>query len=232
MKGFVKGVNVLDSNPKMYKYVKKKYKMAAEGDNSANWINKVGNFINGNTGKFITNSILSYIGNKSARNRMDNYTKMAEASVDQQINQQKQQAAVAANQLASQYIQQQGDPDNPNALGGDIVFNTIRNMLYNENVQNIEQDAENRKAQIKAYYNSQKPQMDYSGIVQQGLGLVGKYLSSKTPADVTDKSITDTHQKTGNSMIDNTVSGTSNYMPGVYNLSTYVNPGGTYFEIK
>ena len=46
-KAFVKGVNVLDSNPDAYKYVKKKYKMrsAAEGM-KMDWIGTAGNLIN------------------------------------------------------------------------------------------------------------------------------------------------------------------------------------------
>lgn len=46
-KAFVEGVNVLDSNPDAYKYVKKKYKMrsAAEGM-KMDWIGTAGNLIN------------------------------------------------------------------------------------------------------------------------------------------------------------------------------------------
>lgn len=58
-KAFVNGVNVLDSNPDAYKWVKKKYKMrsAQNGTKLGQIATSIGNFLNSDTGKGITNAI-------------------------------------------------------------------------------------------------------------------------------------------------------------------------------
>ena len=75
-KAFVNGVNVLDSNPKMYKY-NKKYKMAQEGAKLTFW-QQAGNWIKDNQDSISTigNGISNLI---SAKNRQDEINQFAQA---------------------------------------------------------------------------------------------------------------------------------------------------------
>ena len=83
-KAFVKGVNVLDSNPGAYKHVKKRYKMAQDGTKLTfgqkikNVANNVGSWINNNQG--LVNTALSGItGIISANKKQKEAEQFAEA---------------------------------------------------------------------------------------------------------------------------------------------------------
>lgn len=72
--GFVKGVNVLDSDKDAYKYVKKKYKMrsAQNGDNTNNWLQKAGKWLNSDQGKAfsgLATDLISYGVNQKNINK-------------------------------------------------------------------------------------------------------------------------------------------------------------------
>lgn len=63
-KAFVTGINVLDSNPKAYKEVKKKYKMrSAQQGTKMNFFQKANNFLNSDLGKGLSSSLINGIGN-------------------------------------------------------------------------------------------------------------------------------------------------------------------------
>lgn len=63
-KAFVTGINILDSNPKAYKEVKKKYKMrSAQQGTKMNFFQKANNFLNSDLGKGLSNSLINGIGN-------------------------------------------------------------------------------------------------------------------------------------------------------------------------
>lgn len=88
-KAFIKGINVLDSNPTAYKYVKKKYKMAQEGtkltfgQKVSNIGKNVGNWINNNQGIVNTavNGITGLISANKKSKEADQFAKAKEAEM-------------------------------------------------------------------------------------------------------------------------------------------------------
>ena len=63
-KAFVTEINILDSNPKAYKEVKKKYKMrSAQQGTKMNFFQKANNFLNSDLGKGLSSSLINGIGN-------------------------------------------------------------------------------------------------------------------------------------------------------------------------
>lgn len=141
---------------------------AQGGNNSKSWINGAANIG--------VELFKGYLNKKRAKEQQ----KIAESAIDADIASQKQRAAVAANQQASTILRQYNDPNNPNALGGDIVFNNIRNMLYNEHLRQIEQDGENRKAQVNQYQSLQNPGINWAGIAQKGVGVLQDIYNQST----------------------------------------------------
>ena len=78
--GFVKGVNILDSNPNAYKYVKKKYKMAQQGTKLTfgQKVSNVGSWISNNQG-LVNTAVSGITGIISANKKQKEADQFAEA---------------------------------------------------------------------------------------------------------------------------------------------------------
>lgn len=77
---FVNGISILDSNPDAYKFVKRKLKKAAEGDNTQNWFQKNSETIN-TIGKTVAENlptIVSSIKNSKAARQQGKANEIAD----------------------------------------------------------------------------------------------------------------------------------------------------------
>lgn len=145
------------------------------------WINKGLNFLNeSGLGKTLVEGGLSLLQSNSQNKSIAGATDVAKAELDKE----KQEASDYALQMATKKAQEMQliDSNNPNAFGGSIVQNYIRQQLYNEYLNSINQDIANRKAQLDM--QSQQMQNEntsgaISGIIQSGLGVVGNFLGGK-----------------------------------------------------
>ena len=146
-KAFVNGVNVLDSNPKAYKYVKKKYKMqnnggliskAQEGTKVQNFIGKATNFLNSDIGQ----SLLSFVGN--GLNTIKNQTKIRNFSDEFDAATKAQVRAAKARTINDAYQQglQIAPYLNQYNAGDEVVNNSdIANRAFAWNYANTNADS-------------------------------------------------------------------------------------------
>lgn len=85
-KAFVTGINVLDSNPKAYKEVKKKYKMrSAQQGTKMNFFQKANNFLSSDLGKGLSNSLINGIGNIVSSVKATKATNAQNEALDTQL---------------------------------------------------------------------------------------------------------------------------------------------------
>lgn len=174
-KAFINGVNVLDSNPKAYKYVKKKYKMAQQGTKLQKIGSGIGKALNSDLGKTLINGIPSLI---SSNNAISGYGNTVKAQIDRDMADKRLEARQNSIQQADQIINNSFNPENPNSMGGDIVKGFITNNILNSNMAGLEQEAKNQKAQIDIENQQLKNQA-----TSQFLGNIGNlatdYIASK-----------------------------------------------------
>ena len=145
------------------------------------WIKDSLSFLNkSGLGKTLLEGGLSFLQSNSQNKSIAGATDVAKAELDKE----KQEASDYALQMATKKAQEMQlmDPNNPNAFRGSIVQNYIRQQLYNEYLNSINQDIANRKAQLDM--QSQQMQSEntsgaISGIIQSGLGVVGNLLGGK-----------------------------------------------------
>ena len=180
-KAFVNGVNILDSNPKAYKYVKKKYKMrsAQEGTKF-----NIGEFLNSNSGKFVINGITNLLTtaskNKSIKAEADAQKAQNEIEIQKQIYDINQKNKEEANNYYQQWIN--------NYNNGNTFDNPSQIVAQHFGYQNLGYDKLNQELKIKNKQIEQQASVQksnnwgnaFSNIIQEGMGLFGNYLSNKS----------------------------------------------------
>lgn len=196
-KAFVNGVNILDSNPDAYKYVKKKYKMHQEGGNiqketkTSSWNkikNGIGNVLNSDWGQFALNGLSQLLSTSS---QVNNIQTQGEAQKDNTptdfwsiINQKVQEKR---NDLKQQI-------DAIKAITGDIVNvndDLLPNAVWKEASAEYTSQENARKQQnkiIDAQIQAQKNDLygNLAGNVVSGLAqFIGNKVFNKTPKTTT-----------------------------------------------
>ena len=142
-KAFVNGVNVLDSNPKMYKY-NKKYKMAQEGAKLTFW-QQAGNWIKDNQDSISTigNGISNLI---SAKNRQDEINQFAQSK-------QKELKAFKYKTWKDKYLSNlQNQTDRSDIVNAHNAFNQTN---INDALQEKQNEINNQIANLQ-YLNNQQ----------------------------------------------------------------------------
>ena len=182
-KVFVDGVSVLDSNPKAYKQVKKKYKMRNKGGlipraqegTQLNFWQKANNFLNSDTGKGllgIASKGISAIGNSIKQTNIANeFDKETDAQVKAMKNKAYNSAYSIGLQLAPQYLK-----DHDDVHYSDIDYRFFADMYAkgNLNIDQIEEYKLNREKQKLEQFS----QGNYGEILQDGLGTLGQILGT------------------------------------------------------
>ena len=151
------------------------------------WWSKVGNFMsNSGLGEVALNALSTYTQNKQIGANSD----VAKAQVDKDKASKIQQANLAAEQEANDIQQNNVNPENPNAMSGDIVKNFIKNKLLSQKMALINQESNQEKAEIDRQTQQLKNQNTtnmWAGIgstLMQGLGHVGQYMGNKQQTNV------------------------------------------------
>ena len=109
------------------------------------WWNKAINFMNNSgLGEVALNALSTYTQNKQIGTSSD----VAKAQVDKDKASRIQQANLAAEQEANDIQQNNVNPENPNAMSGDIVKNFIKNKLLSQKMALINQESDQEKAEI------------------------------------------------------------------------------------
>ena len=146
------------------------------------WWNKTINFVNNSgLGEVALNALSTYTQNKQIGASSD----VAKAQVDKNKASRIQQANLAAEQEARDIQQNNINPENPNAMSGDIVKNFIKNKLLSQKMALINQESNQEKAEID--WQTQQLKNQNTGIgsaLMQGLGHVGQYLGNKQQTNV------------------------------------------------
>lgn len=151
------------------------------------WWNKAINFMNNSgLGETALNALSTYTQNKQIGTSSD----VAKAQIDKDKASRIQQANLAAEQEARDIQQNNINPDNPNAMSGDIVKNFIKNKLLSQKMALINQESNQEKAEIDWQTQQLKNQNTtnmWTGIgsaLMQGLGHVGQYMGNKQQTNV------------------------------------------------
>ena len=151
------------------------------------WWNKAINFMNNSgLGDIALNALSTYTQNKQIGASSD----VAKAKVDKDKASKIQQANLAAEQEANDIQQNNVNPENPNAMSGDIVKNFIKNKLLSQKMALINQESNQEKAEIDWQTQQLKNQNTtnmWAGIgstLMQGLGHVGQYMGNKQQTNV------------------------------------------------
>lgn len=151
------------------------------------WWNKAINFMNNSgLGEVALNALSTYTQNKQIGTSSD----IAKAQVDKDKASRIQQANLAAEQEANDIQQNNVNPENPNAMSGDIVKNFIKNKLLSQKMALINQESNQEKAEIDWQTQQLKNQNTtnmWAGIgstLMQGLGHVGQYMGNKQQTNV------------------------------------------------
>ena len=183
-KAFVSGVNVLDSNPKAYKYVKKKYKMAQQGT-KLNLFQKVGNFLNSDLGKTVgtglVNAFSSWASSNKQNNAIDSQIEGLKKQNKADINSIQNWALQKATEEITQKFNEQQQLFNSGASfeqPSPIVFEHLKSQLANKYAQQAINDANLNSQEAIANLESQKtnPTSDiFSSLANVGID----YLSNK-----------------------------------------------------
>ena len=139
------------------------------------WWNKAINFMNNSgLGEVALNALSTYTQNKQIGTSSD----VAKAQVDKDKASKIQQANLAAEQEANDIQQNNVNPENPNAMSGDIVKKFIKNKLLSQKMALINQESDQEKAEIDWQTQQLKNQNTtnmWAGIgstLMQGLGHV------------------------------------------------------------
>ena len=170
-KAFIPEVNVLDSDPKAYKYVKKKYKMRSAQQGTK--LSGFGNFLNNNS-ELITNAIGSIVGGI----QKDKYRKELEQWKAAQLAAQ----LAAPEDFTKQVLEEEEKlkQENPDYNSSPIVTAFKANQLANQaliNARNkLSPQLDNQIAQQLNNFKSSNS--GFGDILTTGLGLVGNYLSN------------------------------------------------------
>lgn len=176
---FVKGVNVLDSNPKAYKQVKKRYKMHQAG----------GSFDWGGLAQAAVNT-MSQIKSNSIRNKaIDQQIEANKAKLKAEKEQDKQFARQKADYVVRQWADQQ-QKDFNSGIGGqnvsDIVTSNMKYNIANSLINpNIDQKYKQTELELQQLKQNNTDNM-ISGISNNLLGLGMSLFGNKnTPPSIT-----------------------------------------------
>lgn len=175
-KAFVEGVNVLDSNPKAYKYVKKKYKMRmAQKGAKFDWTSTLANVGSSILQEYFQNKKASKEAAASAETAKQNYKQEALSSLEETIKNKRTQRQNILNSIKN-------TADNPNAFGG-VFEDTFIRQGDNEAINEYNQKIKNYNSTIDTQLQAQESENTgnfISGIMQQGMGVLNNYLSNKS----------------------------------------------------
>lgn len=184
---FIKGVNILDSNPKAYKQVKKKYKMqnkgelikkAEEGTKLNGW-QKLGNFLNGN--KTLLNGVINGISTIGNSIKTTNYSNEFDQATDAQVKAMQEQAYnekyKEGLQLAPMILQSDGNVNYSNIDYQQFAKQYAEGNTDLSAIAKFKMDRLNEKQkQINAIQGSSSNLGNY---IQQGLETVLPWLNKK-----------------------------------------------------
>lgn len=159
-------------------------KKFADGDKIGFW-KGLGNFLNSNVGQGLMNIGTNFLSNQAQNNQIDSQAESLKAqneyNAQEVLTQLQRQSQQEANQIYQQWAQnyQQGlIQDQPS----DIVAKHLGYKRYSQNLASQQQNLKNRNSAIDAQVKSQKAAQNadfWSSTIQQGLGMVGNYLSNK-----------------------------------------------------
>lgn len=156
-KAFVDGVNVLDSNPNIYKYQKNKLKVkkAQDGTKFQQAMTKVGDFLQSDNGQNLISAGQSILGgikqskqigklqsSFNAQNKAYRKTLEQKAINDANIDEQVQKA-----------ITNNTDPENTNSMGGSVVRGNLAWKFRNQALQNAQPAIDNEIGKQQYYQN-------------------------------------------------------------------------------
>ena len=143
-----------------------------------------------NWGQFATDGISAlasaYLQNKQASSNGD----IAKSGIDMNLSQKKLQLNQQAEQQTDQILNNMNYLFNTgqsidNSAKSDIFRRFLKNKIASQGLAALDQEANNQKSMIDAQISQAKSESfgnAFSGILQQGLGMVGNYLASKNQA--------------------------------------------------
>ena len=198
---FVNGVSILDSNPDAYKYVKKKIKKAADGDNSKNWFSGVGNWLNKNQGTISTigSTITNGIGLIKQNSELSAAKAAKKKELDAKYNPNNlvndSEVWNKVNNQISQLEQQ-----NPDVHYGEIDKLNLYNKIRSQYLSQAKQYTQFAKAQEQQQYDQYISDAQ-AGNTSSLMNLIGNgistgigMLSNKKTTESTPKVSTPTYQ--------------------------------------
>lgn len=160
-------------------------------------------------GKLLSNVAPTILSTISKNKKQSAEDKISEAAIDYEVGEKMKSIPGQADYISKQLIQSNIDPENPNSLGGDVVQQYLSGQISNKFMEELRQDAKNKKAMLRA--QSQQNKSDnwgnaFEGILTEGLGQVANYFSNKknaTPSktSVTDSTVNDTSSGYQNSYL-------------------------------
>ena len=174
-KAFVEGVNVLDSNPKAYKYVKKKYKMRMAQDGT----------------KFDWTSTLANVGSSILQGYIQNKKISKEAEASKAMN---KLTSKDFFNIYNQKLQEAKQQEEQQAKAVEAMTGTTINSSNIVAANNAWKNASGEYAALKNNVDQQNRAIDaqaqaqksniwgnaISGAMQQGMGLLNNYLNNKS----------------------------------------------------
>lgn len=185
-KGFVKNVNVLDSNPRLYKEEKKRFpiKKAAFGQKLSNIGNKINTFMNSDWGQFAKSALTGIKDIVSANKQVSSNADWARANAEQNY-------ANEAGDLYKQYLEEntlkaQQQAATIKALSGDTINVSpidIAHKAWQQAYSGLGQAADQKAKDIRIIDNQEiadKTNNVMNGIMNIGQGVLG-ILSNKNP---------------------------------------------------
>lgn len=203
-KAFVDGVNVLDSNPKAYKYVKKKYKMqnkgglipkAQEGTKFQNFLGKANNFLNSDVGQGLLNLVGNGLNTIKNQTKIRNFSEEFDKQTKDNLKAMKSKAINVGYQQALQMV--------PYILGqqtnnGEIIDNSgksdavVKSIAWNYANSNADQETLNEYEAQRAIQKQQAIEnmteaiqgsgTNYGKIFTNLAGQLGQYIGNKNNA--------------------------------------------------
>ena len=221
-KGFVKNVNVLDSNPRLYKEEKKRFpiKKAAFGQKLSNIGNKINTFMNSDWGQFAKSALTGIKDIVSADKQVSANADQARANVEQNYaNKIKNAGDLYKQYLEENTLKSQQQAATIKALSGDTINVSPIDIAHKAWQQAYSGLGPDQKAKdIRIIDNQEiadKTNNIMNGIVQSGLEALGNYLSNNTPMKQINKS--------NQNYINNYQSVTSpqNYMKSIKELGNF-----------
>lgn len=159
-------------------------KKFSQGNKVSFW-QGLGNFLNSDTGQGLMNIGTNFLSTQAQNKQVEGEAGALKAWNEQNtweiLSQLQRQSQQEANQMYQQWAQnyQQGlTQDQPS----DIVAKHLGYKRYSQNLASQQQNLKNQNAAIDAQVKSQKAAQNanfWSSTIQQGLGMVGNYLSNK-----------------------------------------------------